>query len=216
MLGQGSGTCTAIQVHKIEQQQYVGTGCTAPMMEIDIQEKRHAAPPPSDTCNMPVHDRRSPLPEFPTPFSQAWSAFGSDSEAYTVLELELMALMGAIKEKPEWVCKVHDSCIISKWRDEAGVSDELFNRAIQELQGVASTVKNNVRPSPVDGVFESDSAVSDAVRMELVQRVLPLENLSDELLDWNPGSDQQVNDSMICELCLDHRHPALNHSPFFV
>ena len=35
-----------------------------------------------------------------------------------MLELELMEILGAIKEKPGWERKVCDEGIMSKWRDE--------------------------------------------------------------------------------------------------
>ena len=53
-------------------------------------------------------------------------------------------------------------------------------------------VAGNVRPSPVDGVFESDSLVSEEVRGELQRGVRLLEDVPEELKDWHPGSDGQV------------------------
>lgn len=51
-----------------------------------------------------------------------------------------------------------------------------------------------------DGIFKSDTIVSEELRLSLLKAVTPLEQVPDNYKDWHPGSDEQV---------LDLVHPSL-------
>lgn len=46
----------------------------------------------------------------------------------------------------------------------------------------------------LDGIFKSDTIVSNDLREALIKAVLPLENVPDRDKDWHPGSENQVLD----------------------
>ena len=55
-------------------------------------------------------------------------------------------------------------------------------------------------PSAVDGVYQADDLIPNKLREDLLKGVSVLENVSDDLKDWHPGSNNQV---------LDLVHPSL-------
>ena len=65
---------------------------------------------------------------------------------------------------------------------------------MQQLRHLSSQcTEDGVRPSPVDGVFESDSVLDAAgLRETLLTALQPLEDVPEDDRDWHPGSDGQV------------------------
>merc|ERR1711982_192265 len=57
------------------------------------------------------------LKPFPTPFDGDCD-YGDGIDPYTIKEMNIMKIMGAIKDKPNWINKIQDSTILSKWKKE--------------------------------------------------------------------------------------------------
>eukprot|EP00040_Diaphanoeca_grandis_P027958 m.160306 g.160306 ORF g.160306 m.160306 type:complete len:661 (+) comp31180_c2_seq2:8-1990(+) len=135
-------------------------------------------------------------------------------EAKCLKEKELMALSNMIRRKPNWQTKVFDAKITAKWTKEAVANhqpgpgskptDQLKDKGppeaerdmvyvIAELQLLAKAYKGcKFEPSPVDSVYQSDTAVPAGVMKEI--RALATRLETDEPLDWHPNSDEMVRD----------------------
>lgn len=118
------------------------------------------------------------------------------------LELKLMKLCGAIRNKKGWVQKLSDPSITSKWMAEAasqfGLGGKLSSQAtvlaLDELRWQAGEA---VLPGGVEGTFAADDALPEALHDRLVEGFA---TLASGPKDWHPGSNKQV---------LDLVHPSL-------
>ena len=103
--------------------------------------------------------RLTPLGKPSSPFSEP---------PLTKLEMRLRALGSEIRAKPRWWLKVHDEALVAKWRAEATaashVSEAEFEWVLGEARWLAAraAAEPRARPSPVDGVFETDLEAGDA------------------------------------------------------
>ena len=118
-------------------------------------------------------------PTFPTPFH-----YGDGVAPLTQKELIFVMMSASIRQKPEWWTKIHDAEIVEKWRVEAQglVGKEGWNYLLAELKCYSRQITTqagvsggDIRISPVDGVFESDTLIPDQVRNDLLEGVSKLE-----------------------------------------
>uniref|UniRef100_A0A914DFT8 Uncharacterized protein n=1 Tax=Acrobeloides nanus TaxID=290746 RepID=A0A914DFT8_9BILA len=122
----------------------------------------------------------------------------------TLKELKLLSLEAAIRLKKDWTTKIFDESIIAKWKIEYNsqqdetIDDSYFDYAIAECRYQAESSSGGILMSPVDGVFQSDTIVTQDILGDLLECVTALENRP--FKDWHPGSNEQV---------LDLVHPSL-------
>ncbi|KAF6235510.1 hypothetical protein HO173_006193 [Letharia columbiana] len=127
----------------------------------------------------------------------------------TVRELNMMAIMDKITDKPDWDQKVFDDTIVQKWRQEAlgtegmDVSEKMLHWCFAELRDKARSFRSDGMIPTLDldaAVIKSDTAISSELKEALRAGIAPLEDVPDRLKDWHPGSDGKV---------LDLVHPSL-------
>lgn len=118
----------------------------------------------------------------------------------TVREYTMMELMNRITDKPNWDAKVFDDGTVSKWKAEAmNVSDEdvtekMVDWCIAELRYKATKFKRLNCVETLDGVWKSDTIVSDGLKDALKRAAVPLEDVPENNKDWHPGSNEKVLD----------------------
>lgn len=138
---------------------------------------------------------------FLTPFSEL--EYGDGVEPKSHIDQILTKISAAIRLKPNWQNKINNADIVKKWQEEAlvwHVNDKQLQYVIDELRYLSTLSKDNVRISPVDGVWESDDLIDMKTKNELLQYVKKLEDVPESQKDWHPGSNHQV---------LDLVHPSL-------
>ncbi|MFD8150514.1 DUF4246 domain-containing protein [Streptomyces sp. NPDC059720] len=123
----------------------------------------------------------------------------------TVRELQMMDCSAHIRAKPGWFDKMTDPGIVAKWTREAvaqGLTEAQVRYVMAELAHYAALrdERSGIEVSAVDGVWQSDALVDDALRSRLRDAVKVLEEVPEAELDWHPGSAGQV---------LDLVHPSL-------
>ncbi|MFE9676870.1 DUF4246 domain-containing protein [Streptomyces sp. NPDC006259] len=143
------------------------------------------------------------LSAFPLPFHA--SGFISFATPRTLRELEMMQCSSLIRAKPRWFDKMNDADIVARWTREAaaqGLTEAQITYVLAELRYYAALrdERTGVEVSAVDGVWQSDTLVDDALRSRLREAVRVLEQVPVAEQDWHPGSDGQV---------LDLVHPSL-------
>ncbi|KAI4729148.1 hypothetical protein E4T49_03003 [Aureobasidium sp. EXF-10728] len=130
-------------------------------------------------------------------------------EPLTVRERNMMQVVNAITDKPDWRTKVFDDTILAKWRAEAiteegqGFTEKMFDYCVAELQDKAGQHRENDLIAVLDSewaVVKSDSIISGELKEELKKAIAPLEEVPADAKDWHPGSNEQV---------LDLVHPSL-------
>ncbi|MET9950105.1 DUF4246 domain-containing protein [Streptomyces sp. NPDC006339] len=143
------------------------------------------------------------LSAFPLPFHSSRSI--GLSTPRTLQELEMMRLSALIREKPGWSEKRNDAEIVARWTKEAveqGLTEAQIRYVLAELAHYAALrdERTGVEVSGVDGVWQSDTLIDEALRSRLREAVRVLEDVPEAEKDWHPGSDGQV---------LDLVHPSL-------
>lgn len=117
----------------------------------------------------------------------------------------MMQCSSHLRAKPGWFEKMNDADIVGRWTREAvdqGLTEAQVRYVLAELAHYAGLRdgRTGVEVSAVDGVWQSDSLVDDALRSRLRDAVRVLEQVPEAEKDWHPGSDGQV---------LDLVHPSL-------
>ena len=126
------------------------------------------------------------------------------SKPLTVLEQSIKKISAEIRQKKDWKKKINDETILDKWKNELTITspeiaNEVFSYIIDELNYLArSSSDGSIELSAVDGVWQSDIAIPNEIRMDLYQCVQKLENQGHK--DWHPDSNQKI---------LDLVHPSL-------
>ncbi|KAF9350715.1 hypothetical protein BGX26_011157 [Mortierella sp. AD094] len=139
-------------------------------------------------------------------------------------ELAMMAASNAIREKPNWWTKYKDPIISARWKDEilkegnsrvGGetppllLTDKHIDYIFKELDWYAEKRQNQIDDNNdlqapieigIDGTRRSDGLIPSELKQRLLACVEKLKDKPDHLLDWHPGSDNQV---------LDLVHPSL-------
>jgi hypothetical protein len=117
----------------------------------------------------------------------------------------MMRCSARIREKPRWFDKMNDAEIVARWTQEAvaqGLTEAQVRYVLAELAHYAGLRdgRTGIEVSAVDGVWQSDALVDEALRARLRDAVRVLEQVPEAELDWHPGSGGQV---------LDLVHPSL-------
>jgi hypothetical protein len=142
-------------------------------------------------------------PAFPLPFrASGCTAFATPR---TLRELEMMRCSSLIRSKPGWYAKMNDADIVARWTREAvaqGLTEAQIRYVLAELVHYAELRdgRTGAEVSAVDGVWQSDTLVDDALRSRLREAVRVLEDVPEAERDWHPGSGGHV---------LDLVHPSL-------
>ncbi|KAH8809570.1 hypothetical protein DL96DRAFT_1685780 [Flagelloscypha sp. PMI_526] len=129
------------------------------------------------------------------------------------VEVKMIALSWALRQKPNWQDKILDETILKKWSDEAIASQEgivrekkltekMIDYALEELKSYAKLADQNtgIEHACDDAVFWSTRLVPPSLTAALVDSASSLENVPDSEKDWHPGSNGLV---------LDLVHPSL-------
>lgn len=114
----------------------------------------------------------------------------------------MMEIMNRITDKPDWHKKVFDDTIAGKWKqealamhtDEIQVSEKMVDWCIEEVKYKADVLERFDCIETLEGVWKSDTIISDQLRINLLKAVAPLENVPEKERDWHPGSNNQVLD----------------------
>jgi hypothetical protein len=143
------------------------------------------------------------LSAFPLPFTSTRSI--PSVKPRTLRELEMMRCSAHIRSKPDWSDKMNDPAIVARWSREAvaqGLTEAQVRYVLAELAHYAALrdPRTGVEVSAVDGVWQSDTLIDDALRSRLREAVRVLEEVPEAERDWHPGSGGQV---------LDLVHPSL-------
>ena len=139
---------------------------------------------------------------FTHPFVTAWSSDKSAAlqSPRCLDEKKIIALSNAIREKPEWWLKYKNPEIVAKWRKEMEdqeVGADIIVFVLHELEFYDNLRKKTGETFQIgcnDYVVIGDKIVPSELKQQLRESVAPLENVSDHLKDWHPGSDEQVLD----------------------
>ncbi|MCB5181919.1 DUF4246 domain-containing protein [Streptomyces antimicrobicus] len=140
---------------------------------------------------------------FPLPFRASRSiAFTTPR---TLRELQMMECSAHIRAKQGWFEKMNDADIVARWTREAveqGLTEAQVRYVLDELRHYAALrdERTGIEVSAVDGVWQSDTLIDDALTSRLREAVRILEEVPEAEKDWHPGSDGQV---------LDLVHPSL-------
>ncbi|KAK6525657.1 hypothetical protein TWF281_010710 [Arthrobotrys megalospora] len=144
-----------------------------------------------------------------------------DVGALTFLDQCLRGFSVAIRHKPNWMEKIMDRKLLTKWIREAAAQDmeQLANgndnvivwdaNAIQVVDAELKEIKayiEKLRESgsciepEIDAVWKADEFIDEELKKELIDAVATLENVPEEQKDWHPGTNDTV---------LDLVHPSL-------
>ncbi|MFD3742983.1 DUF4246 domain-containing protein [Nocardia sp. NPDC058633] len=132
---------------------------------------------------------------FPLPFRVAHLV--ALAPVRTVRELEMMRLSAGIRAKSQWHRKITDADILARWTREAtelGMSAAQIRYVLDELAYYAGVrdESTGIEVSAVDGVWQSDTLIDDALRSRLIEAARVLEDVPAAEQDWHPGSNHQV------------------------
>ncbi|MFE1345774.1 DUF4246 domain-containing protein [Streptomyces sp. NPDC058757] len=142
-------------------------------------------------------------PAFPLPFRTTRSL--PFTPPRTLRELQMTRLSAHIREKEGWRDKRNDAEVVARWTREAveqGLTGAQVRHVLDELAHYAALrdARTGVEVSGVDGVWQSDTLVDEALGSRLREAVRVLEEVPEAERDWHPGSGGQV---------LDLVHPSL-------
>ncbi|CAB9524767.1 Conserved hypothetical protein [Seminavis robusta] len=143
-----------------------------------------------------------------------------DVETRTCTELDILHILAAIQNKPDWWTKVSNEDTTNRWRDEVMESleeiqemqerqpddledynQQLFDFALAETQWKAKRILQNGQeqqasvPAAVEGVF-CRQAVSDGLLQKLGRHIATLRSrpaIGSDLEDRHPGTPQMVD-----------------------
>lgn len=135
------------------------------------------------------------LAPFPLPFRVAYLV--AVAPVRTVRELEMMRLSGAIRAKSQWHQKIDDADIVARWTREAaelGLTEAQIRYVLDELAYYAGLrdEKTGIEVSAVDGVWQSDTLIDEALCARLGEAARVVEDVPAAEQDWHPGSNGQV------------------------
>ena len=142
-----------------------------------------------------ITDRKNCRHQFPSPF-EGYDHYSSGAYPYTRIELYFNSISAAIRRKDNWKEKCCNPDILNKWRQElsGNVSDmKLFDLVIEQLlllRQIGHDRKFEI--SPVENVYQSDTLLSDDLKLMFRELVYDLEMSSP--VDFHPGSKNKVVD----------------------
>ncbi|KAJ7591995.1 hypothetical protein C8J56DRAFT_520083 [Mycena floridula] len=119
----------------------------------------------------------------------------------------MLSLSGTIRQQSRWWEKMHDEGIREKWIEEVKqqqkdypewekLTDNMISYVVGELEGYAKLrdEATGTQAGPYEGIFVSDTLISQDVADMLQTAVKPLEDVPEEQKDWHPGSNGRVLD----------------------
>lgn len=126
---------------------------------------------------------------------------------YTLIELNMLKVLGMIKDKPSWYEKINDEAIRNRWIEEIRNQNILKHKSqlqyiVDELLHNSQFSNNQVCQSSIDGVWMSDYNINETLRQRLAALVAPIEA---NCTDFHPNSNEQVLD-----LVHPHMYPYVN------
>ncbi|KAJ2867481.1 hypothetical protein GGI22_001042 [Coemansia erecta] len=117
----------------------------------------------------------------------------------TLSEKRVRQLCCAIRGKVDWMAKMKDAEIRTRWiaeatQQEPELTDKELAYVFDELEYCASlhTTGCGVRMSPVEQVWISDSLIDADTEKEVKRYAALLESVPDRQKDWHPNSNNQV------------------------
>ncbi|KAJ1902760.1 hypothetical protein LPJ81_003425, partial [Coemansia sp. IMI 209127] len=153
------------------------------------------------------------MSELPTPSSAApksvdeliqerykpGAIYNNERQYNTLSEKRIRQLCSAIRGKIEWIAKMKDAEIRTRWiaeatQQEPELTDKELTYVFDELEYCASlhTTGCGIRMSPVEQVWISDSLIDSVTEEEVKRYAAILENVPDRQKDWHPNSNNQV------------------------
>ena len=126
--------------------------------------------------------------------------YGEGDYPKTLVEIRLIKMMGLIINKIDWICKLRDATIKTRWMDEfkeQGFNDKEIQYCMEELEYWSTT---EPLISSIESSFQSDELIYSSLKQELKDFASQLENVDEKKKDWHPNSNNQV---------LDLIHPSL-------
>lgn len=121
----------------------------------------------------------------------------------SVLELRLLALSAAARQKPDWPSKRLNPEIVARWREEAlaqHITPAEFQVVIDELECYDKLRSGCIEVADVDGVWKAPGLFSQDLTSRFSRLVDHLSNVPEDEKDWHPGSEGKA---------LDLIHPGL-------
>ncbi|EQC31492.1 hypothetical protein, variant [Saprolegnia diclina VS20] len=123
------------------------------------------------------------------------------TSAYTIVELQYLAVLSAVLSKRAWSTKLADDDVRATWQVESGLNQEQFAYLEQELRVYQRLVEESAMcPGSAHGAFTTDALIGSSLIAELQARTASLEADAVRRGDYHPHSDDQV---------LDIVHPSL-------
>ena len=133
--------------------------------------------------------------QYPSPFDF------QETQVTCLREKDALSLSATLREKPNWISKIDDPDIVSKWREEIIVShgcSDVLVFAIDHAKWCRSrrqlVLDAELEDSSVGGVHQSDNLISERLREELQSAVAQLKNQTGYVADVHPGSNGRVID----------------------
>lgn len=141
----------------------------------------------------------STISAFPMALGQE-NQYGSGETPRSVVELQIMKISGAIRDKPRWWEKVNNATITERWRSEVNDTSEqgeaMFRYALAECQWLASQyAPGPAYPAAVDNVFGRDD-MDASLRERLVEGITKLRSLpavGSAKEDRHPGTPEIID-----------------------
>ncbi|KAJ1893461.1 hypothetical protein LPJ81_005367 [Coemansia sp. IMI 209127] len=125
--------------------------------------------------------------------------YNNERKYNTLSEKRIRQLCSAIRGKVEWIAKMKDAEIRTRWiaeatQQEPALTDKELAYAFDELEYCASlhTAGCGIRMSPVEQVWISDSLIDSVTEEEVKRYAAILESVPDRQKDWHPNSNNQV------------------------
>ncbi|XP_037043325.1 uncharacterized protein LOC119079487 [Bradysia coprophila] len=144
--------------------------------------------------------------ETPFPYGLIQADYGVIVFPNSYSEWDIIRISISIREEANWAEKMNDPTVVARWKDEIASpmsqSERKFEYVLAELGHYLSIRDGSIEVAAVDGTWQSDALIDDALRNEFMGRVSILENIPDSKKDWCPGSNNQVldliNPSLFC------------------
>ena len=161
-------------------------------------------PSPSSSSSPPSPTADPLTDPFPGPFDQDAYVFGAPR---SLVELHLIELSTAIRNKTEWRRKIGDASIRAKWVQEIlqaaaamtpspSAADLAYLWAELDWLATQRQEASGIEPSTCDGVWQSDCLLPSQLlqRLQAEVRTLLEDGVEEQAKDWHPGSKEQVWD----------------------
>lgn len=93
-----------------------------------------------------------------------WPGCGAPSAPCTAPELNMLGMLGSVRDKPNWQEKAVDKKIRDKWRAEMLASKVHTSQVEWVLKELEDNARKCPNLSPVRGVYQSDTFIGENLR----------------------------------------------------